>query len=328
MISGLRAAGLTKTFSTGRRWFGQLRELKAVDGVDLDVPAGTTLGLAGESGCGKSTLARLLLGLSPVDAGTVTFAGQTITSRQDAAWRKQRRSLQLVQQDPLAALDRRMSADRQVAEALDVHGLGGSRGERMERARSMLDAMGISAAHSGKYPHELSGGQRQRVVIARALILEPQLLVCDEPVSALDVSIQAQVINLLKDTQAQRGFTCVFISHDLRVVRHVSDKVAVMYLGRIVEFGEPDDVLKMPQHPYTQALVAALPRAGQRRRHRFVLQGEPPNPVDRKPGCAFHPRCPHTIPRCADDEPALAPTGNGHMAACHLFTNKGGIAAA
>lgn len=327
MTNGLQATGLTKTYSAGRQWFGNRRELKAVDGVDLDVPAGTTLGLAGESGCGKSTLGRLLLGLTAADSGSVIFAGQSINARQDAAWRKQRRALQLVQQDPLAALDRRMSADRQVAEALEVHGVCGSRREQLECAREMLGAMGISAAHAGKYPHELSGGQRQRVVIARAMILQPQLLVCDEPVSALDVSIQAQVINLLKDAQAQRGFTCVFISHDLRIVRHVSDKVAVMYLGRIVEYGEPDDVLKTPQHPYTQALVAALPHAGHRRKQRFELQGEPPNPVDRKPGCAFHPRCPRAMPRCAVDEPALASTGNAHMAACHLLTGGSGAAA-
>jgi oligopeptide/dipeptide ABC transporter ATP-binding protein len=320
MSAELIAQGLCKTYGAGRAWFGKRHELKAVDGVDLHVQAGQTLGLAGESGCGKSTVARMILGLIEASAGKVTFAGETINAKQDAAWRRQRCDMQLVQQDPLAALDRRMSAVDQVAEALQIHGPGISRKERLERARDILAATGIRAEHCAKFPHELSGGQRQRIVIARALILEPKLLVCDEPVSALDVSVQAQVINLLQDIQAQRGLTCVFISHDLRIVRHVSDKVAVMYLGRIVEYGAPDAVLKAPQHPYTQALVAALPHPGQRRRERFSLQGEPPNPIDRKPGCAFHPRCPSALRRCAQEAPVLADTGAGHLAACHLLT--------
>jgi peptide/nickel transport system ATP-binding protein len=225
--------------------------------------------------------------------------------------------MQMVYQDPLGALDRRLSVGRQVMEPLAIHGIGESR-ERRDKALAMLDAVGLAPHHFDRFPHELSGGQRQRIVLARALILDPQLLVCDEPISALDVSIQAQVVNLLLELQQRLGLAYLFISHDLRMVRQVSHEVAVMYLGRIVEQGVPDRLFAAPAHPYTRALVSAIPVARRGRRQRLVLAGEPPNPVDRPGGCAFHPRCPFAIERCRLESPALRLLGDGRQAACHL----------
>ena len=301
----------------GQLW-GRPATLRAVNGVSFDLSPGRTLGLVGESGCGKTTTARLVLGLTAPTSGEVMFEGAQVPARQGAAWRALRRRMQMVYQDPLGALDRRLPVIDQVAEPLLVFGQGNA-AERAEQAREILSAVGLPQHLLGRYPHELSGGQRQRVVLARALILRPSLLVCDEPISALDVSIQAQVINLLRDVQQQFGVALLFISHDLKVVRQISDEVAVMYLGRIIEQGPPEALLQRPAHPYTQALVSAIPSPWRSKgTRRIVLEGDPPNPVDVPSGCAFHPRCPSAIALCAQQRPELVALDDGRRVACHL----------
>ena len=297
--------------------FARPTQVAAVDGVTLAVPPGTTLGIVGESGCGKSTTGRLALGLEPPDAGTVTFDGAPMPAPGTRAWRTMRARLQLVPQDPLAALDRRLRIVDQVAEPLLIHGSTSPAAAR-DQASALLDQVGLGAALGHRHPHALSGGQRQRAVLARALATAPALLVADEPVSALDVSIQAGIVNLLLDLQQQRGLAMLFISHDLKVVRQVSHAVAVMYLGRIVEQGDPDAIFQDPAHPYARALVSAIPVPGPRRTTRIVLQGEPPDPARRPAGCAFHPRCPEALPLCRTHDPALKPRPDGRLVACHL----------
>jgi len=300
--------------------------LHAVGGVSFDVAPGRTLGLVGESGCGKSTTARLVLGLMTPTAGSVRFEGVDVPSERGARWRALRRRMQMVYQDPLGALDRRLPVDAQVAEPLDI-AADGRRAERIGRAHELMAAVGLTPNLYSRYPHELSGGQRQRVVLARALIVRPALLVCDEPVSALDVSIQAQVVNLLRDLQSRFGVAYLFISHDLKVVRQVSDEVAVMYLGRIVEQGPPDDLFHRPQHPYTQALVSAIPSPWRGAADaRVMLEGDPPSPSALPAGCAFHPRCPVAMPACRVERPALVDLGAGRRAACHRLVPSGGTA--
>ncbi|HWK44649.1 MAG TPA: oligopeptide/dipeptide ABC transporter ATP-binding protein [Stellaceae bacterium] len=302
----------------GGPFFGRTTTLRAVDGVSFRLEPGRTLGIVGESGCGKSTTAGLVLGLIPATSGTVRFDGQDMPAPDTPAWRALRRRLQMVFQDPLGALDRRLTVGRQIAEPLTIH-QDGNRRDHAERVREIAASVGLQASQLDRYPHELSGGQRQRVVLARALILEPSLLVCDEPVSALDVSIQAQVVNLLLDLQARLGIAYVFISHDLKVVRQVSHDVAVMYLGRIVEHGDPDLLFMTPAHPYTAALVSAIPTARARRsRPRVILSGDPPDPMTAVAGCAFHPRCPAAIARCRTESPALRALPDGRRVACHL----------
>lgn len=297
-------------------WFAPSAELKAVDRISFEIRAGETLGLVGESGCGKSTTAKLVLGLIPPTSGTVVFEGKPVVADRKRAWRDQRRRMQMVYQDPLGALDRRLPVGIQAMEPLDIFNEG-TKGERRDRMLSLFDAVGLPRTSVDRYPHELSGGQRQRVVLARALMLEPSLLVCDEPVSALDVSIQAQVINLLKDLQEKMGVAYLFISHDLKVVRHVSHRVAVMYLGRIVESGRPADIMRAPAHPYSQALISAVPSARARSKGRIVLDGDPPSPVDVPKGCAFHPRCPLATDRCRSETPELKPFDTARSVACH-----------
>jgi peptide/nickel transport system ATP-binding protein len=307
----LHAENIARGYPMRRGILGSTVQVRAVDGVSLAIERGRTLGLVGESGCGKSTTGRLVLGLETPDTGEVRFEGAPLPPPGSAAWRAQRARMQMVFQDPLGALDRRLTAGAQIAEPLQIHGLD------VARVPALLASVGLREDHAQRYPHELSGGQRQRVVLARALATNPDLLVCDEPISALDVSIQAQVMNLLTDIQEQHGVGMLFISHDLRAVRQVSHRVAVMYLGRIVEEGEPDDVLHDPAHPYARALVSAIPAPG-RRGARIVLQGDPPNPADRPSGCAFHPRCPMAVARCRAEAPALAPRArDGRMVACH-----------
>jgi peptide/nickel transport system ATP-binding protein len=317
----LVARDLVRRYATRRGIFGRTVDLRAVDGVSLTVERGRTLGLVGESGCGKSTTGRLVLGMEAPDGGSVAFEGRPMPPPGSAEWRAMRARMQMVFQDPLGALDRRLPVGAQVAEPLDIHRIG-SRSERAGRAEELLKAVGLRPDHAARYPHELSGGQRQRAVLARALATEPALLVCDEPISALDVSIQAQVMNLLVDLQDRFGMGILFVSHDLRAVRQVSHRVAVMYLGRIVEEGEPDAVLHDPAHPYARALVSAIPHPGRPRGQagrRIVLQGDPPNPADRPSGCAFHPRCPVATPLCAREVPALKPRpGDGRLVACHV----------
>ena len=293
--------------------------LRAVDGVSLRVERGRTLGLVGESGCGKSTTGKLVLGLIPSTSGTVRHDGTDMPAINTPAWRALRLRMQMVFQDPLGALDRRLPIGQQITEPLAIHGIA-TTVERRERARAVMEAVGLQMHQFGRYPHELSGGQRQRVVLARALITEPDFLVCDEPISALDVSIQAQVVNLLLDLQERLGIAYLFISHDLKVVRQVSHEVAVMYLGRIVEQGEAESLFAHPAHPYTRALVSAIPvplSAQGPRRERLLLQGDPPNPVDVPRGCAFHTRCPFAIASCRVETPALRPKADGRLVACH-----------
>jgi oligopeptide/dipeptide ABC transporter ATP-binding protein len=263
----------------------------AVNGVNLAVKAGTTLGIVGESGCGKSTLARLLLRLIEPSGGDVFFEGESILTMDRRRLRDLRRHIQIVHQDPYASLNPRMSVQSIIAEPLEIHGIGTAQSRRA-RVTELLSSVGLDPEASAKYPHEFSGGQRQRICIARAIALEPRLLILDEPVSALDVSIQSQVLNLLMDLKKRLGLTYVFISHDLSVVKHISDDVAVMYLGRVVEQGPADVVLQLPLHPYTQALISAVPEiAMENRKQRIILSGDPPNPASIPSGCAFHPRC-------------------------------------
>jgi peptide/nickel transport system ATP-binding protein len=317
----LTATDLSRTYGSRRGLFGAITLVRAVNRVSFSISASETLGIVGESGSGKSTMGRMALGLEPPDEGEVRFIGQTIPVSGTPAWRIQRARMQMIYQDPLGALDRRLPVLTQVQEPLDIHQLGDTP-QRPLRAQEMLARVGLSPEQMGRYPHELSGGQRQRVVLARALMTKPDFLVCDEPVSALDVSIQAQVVNLLVDLQAEFGLAMLFISHDLRVVRQVSNRVAVMYLGDFVEEGDADDLFAEPLHPYTRALVSAAPvtqrASGQQR---IVLKGEPPNPANRPGGCSFHPRCPFAMERCRVETPALIPVdqGLGRRVACHLI---------
>ncbi len=325
-MSLLRVSNAAQIYTTRRGLFGGRVDVRAVDGVSFDVEPGQTLGIVGESGCGKSTTGRLALGLEKPSEGSVTFEGQAMPAPGTAAWRAMRARMQLVFQDPLGALDRRLTIARQIEEPLEIHTIG-DKAERAARVQALLLDVGLRTDHGARHPHELSGGQRQRAVLARALATNPSLLVCDEPVSALDVSIQAQVVNMLTDLQAARGIAMVFISHDLKVVRQVSHKVAVMYLGRIVEQGDPEALFADPVHPYTRALVSAIPVPGPRRIPRIVLSGDPPNPADRPSGCAFHPRCPVAIARCRTESPDLRAFPDGRIVACHLADSETRIAA-
>ena len=289
------------------------RRLRAVDGVDLTVCEGDTLGIVGESGCGKTTLARVLVGLLPATAGDVRFMGELIRQTD----RELRRNLQIVFQDPYSSLNPRMTVGEIVERPLIVHKLG-SAAERRQRVAELFRSVGLAAESVSRYPHEFSGGQRQRVAVARAIASSPRLIIADEPTSALDVSVQAKVLNLLKDLQASLGLTYVFISHDMRVVRHMCNRLAIMYMGRIVEQGDTEEVFRLPRHPYTRALLGAVPQMPpRRRRERPLLEGEPPSPLYPPAGCHFHPRCPHAIDRCRSESPGLRVMAQDHLAACH-----------
>ena len=316
----LRATDVVKHFPV-RTGLGQVKQVvKAVDGVSLDVRAGETLGLVGESGCGKSTLGRCLVRLTDLTSGRVEFDGDDITTLSRRALRPYRRGLQMVFQDPYASLNPRRRAAAIVEEPMRVHRLGDDATIR-RRARELLEVVGFDSGFFERYPHEFSGGQRQRIGIARALALEPKILVADEPVSALDVSIQAQVLNLLADLQQQFGLTYVFVAHDLGVVRHVSDRIGVMYLGELVELGDAEQVFAHPLHPYTQALLSAVPEiddgTGAARRERIVLSGDVPSPIDKPPGCPFAPRCASATDICRTTRPPLVTLAPGRDVACH-----------
>ena len=316
----LEVTALLKYFKIRRRGglFGKKANLKAVDGVSFTVYKGETFGIVGESGCGKSTIARLVLNIDTPTSGTVVFKDRKISELPPVEWRRLRQQMQYVFQDPLGALDPRMNIFDQVAEPLLIHNIADV-SERRDKTAEILHSMDLKDHTFHRYPFELSGGQRQRVVLARALILEPELLVCDEPVSALDVSIQAQVINLLAELTKRMGLTMIFISHDLSIVRHTCQKVAVMYLGKIVELTEGDMLFDNPAHPYTQALLSAIPipEPGLKL-ERTLLKGDPPSPIDLPPGCRFHTRCHLTRQVCTERIPEFKSLTDGHWVACHV----------
>jgi oligopeptide/dipeptide ABC transporter ATP-binding protein len=323
MAALLEAVGLVKHFhvETGGFFRRARTALRAVDGVDLTIQSGETLGLVGESGCGKSTLGRLLIRLIPPTAGQVVFDGVEIMGLDASRMRAVRRGMQIVFQDPFGALNPRMSVEETIMEPLLIHGSRRNAASRAAVAK-MLDLVGLPESARYRFPHEFSGGQRQRIGIARALILHPKLVVCDEPVSALDVSVQAQIVNLLSDLQGELGLTYLFIAHDLGVVKHISTRVAVMYLGKVVEVADKRSLYARPQHPYTQALLASVPvthPAHRRRGARPPLTGDIPTALAPPSGCRFHTRCPHVMPICRTEEPAMRTTEPDHHAACHLL---------
>jgi len=316
----LETRNLSKRYTIGSRFSSQgLRTVQAVDGVSLTIMPGETLGLVGESGCGKSTLGRCIVRLLDITSGSLVFEGEEMSRKSMREMRPLRRRIQMVFQDPSASLNPRRRVRDLIAEPLRVH-TRETEGEISRRVAGLLDLVGLKPDHAGRFPHEFSGGQRQRIGIARAIALEPSLLVLDEPVSALDVSVQAQIVNLLADLQERLNLTYIFIAHDLSVVRQVSTRIAVMYLGSIVELGEAEDIFARPAHPYTQALISAVPVPDVDRQaaKRIVLTGDVPSPLNPPSGCRFHPRCPIAQERCRHDRPALTAMPDGRLVACHF----------
>jgi oligopeptide/dipeptide ABC transporter ATP-binding protein len=302
--------------------------VRAVDGISFDIQRGETLGLVGETGCGKSTTARLIMRLLEATAGEIDFEGRDITRLKGAALKAVRREVQMIFQDPYSSLNPRKTIGSIIGEPFAIHGMLGDRAERKQTVQKLMESVGLNPEHYNRYPHEFSGGQRQRIGVARALALNPKLLIADEPVSALDVSIQAQVLNLLRDLQRRLGLTVVFIAHDLSVVRHMCDRVAVMYLGKVVEIGTGDAMYDFPRHPYTAALLAAVPVADPSRRgeERRPLGGDVPSPANPPSACRFHTRCPKAQPLCSQQEPLLEDKGSGTLAACHFPLSRDELA--
>jgi oligopeptide transport system ATP-binding protein len=319
----LRVENLVKYFPIRKGLFSRVvNHVRAVDGVSFDIYEGETLGLAGESGCGKTTAGRVILRLLPATAGHVIYRDSSdLTRLSQKEMRPYRREMQIIFQDPFSSLNPRMTVRSILGEPLAIHKIAKGR-EREDRVLELLESVGLSAEHADRYPHEFSGGQRQRIGVARALSVEPKLIIADEPVSALDVSIQAQIINLLGDLREKFGLSYLFIAHDLSLVRHISDRVAIMYLGKIVELAPKDELYEKPLHPYTQALLAAVPRPDPKaRKERELLEGDVPSPIDPPTGCRFHTRCPSVMPICKEQEPPLV-DHSGHQVACHLHPSS------
>lgn len=294
--------------------------LKAVNEISFSIGRGETVGVVGESGCGKTTAGRTIMRLYEPTSGGVTFEGKDIYKLRGADLKALRRSMQMIFQDPYASLNPRMTVTDIIGEALDIHNLAGSRAERKRKVEGLLDMVKLNPEHATRYPHEFSGGQRQRIGIARALAVDPKFIIADEPISALDVSIQAQIVNLMQDLQRKMGLTYLFIAHDLSMVKHISDRVAVMYLGKIVELAESSELYDNPRHPYTRALLSAIPIPDpqvEAERVRIVLKGEQPSPINPPKGCQFHTRCPQATEKCKVDEPKLVEVSKGHYASCH-----------
>ena len=321
MTPVLEVVGLKKYFPIERGiWQRKVGTVRAVDGVTFQVARGETLGLVGESGCGKTTVARTVVRLSKPTAGHIFFEGTDLHGLGAQDLRKIRPKLQMIFQDPYSSLNPRMNVGRSIGEPLQEH-TSLSKAERLERIARLMNIVGLDPGFVRRYPHEFSGGQRQRIGIARALALNPDVIVCDEPISALDVSIQAQIVNLLEDVQDQFGLTYLFISHDLGIIRHMCDRVVVMYLGKIAEIGSAENMFRHPLHPYTKALLSSLPRRnfrGEQRPERIVLSGEIPSPSEPPTGCPFNTRCPYVEPQCREHAPELRDVGGGHQVACHL----------
>lgn len=319
----LKVCGLKKHFNASRGFFKKSRQvLKAVDGVSFFVNQGETLGLVGESGCGKSTLGRTILRLYEATEGSVFFSGQNVGQADAHGLRILRKDMQIIFQDPFASLNPRMTVGNIIGEALEIHDLASDVGDKKNKIRELLSLVGLRLEATSRYPHEFSGGQRQRIGIARALAVNPRFIVCDEPISALDVSIQAQIVNLLQDLQEKLGLTYLFIAHDLQVVRHISNRIAVMYLGAIVELGSSSEIYLEPKHPYTRALLSAVPLPDPlKKRNRIVLKGEIPSPMNPPNGCTFHTRCPEAFDLCRHAVPPTVTIGASRLVSCHLYPN-------
>jgi len=314
----LKVKGLKKHFPIARGWRQEKAFVHAVDGIDFSIDRGETLGLVGESGCGKTTVGRLILKLIEPTDGEILFEGKNLARLDKKGIHPMRRAFQIIFQDPFASLNPRMTVGEIVGRPMEIHGLV-ERSERDERAFQLLEAVGLMKEHLTRYPHEFSGGQRQRIGIARALATQPRLIVADEPTSALDVSVQAQILNLMKQLQKEFGLTYLFISHNISVIRHISDRVAVMYLGKIVEMAEKNVLFESPAHPYTKALLAAVPSLDPRRkRDEVILEGDVPSPINPPSGCRFHTRCRYALPRCYEEEPFFHQVEDGRWVACHL----------